>query len=48
MQKCTQHYTQKQLDEIMELLPEYTAKQKKEIVLLLIDLANIYLNANLD
>lgn len=32
MTKCIQHYTQKQLDEIMELLPTYTEKEKKEIV----------------
>ena len=48
MQKSIQHYTQKQLDEIMELLPTYTEKEKKEIVLLLIDLANIYINMNID
>ena len=48
MQKCTQYYTQKQLDEIMELLPTYTEEQKKEIVLALIDLAHIYLNTNID
>ena len=33
MTKCEQHYTQKQLEEIMELLPTYNEEQRKEIVL---------------
>ena len=48
MQKCKVDYTDKEIDEIMELLPTYTEKQKKEIAFLLIDLAHIYNNANLD
>ncbi|CAA6817169.1 MAG: Unknown protein [uncultured Sulfurovum sp.] len=49
MQKCTHTYTQKQKNEIMALLPDtYSQKEKREILLLLIDLANIYLNVDLD
>ena len=47
MAKCKSHFTEKELNEIVELLPTYTEEEKKEIVLLLIDLANIYLNSNL-
>ena len=42
------NYTQKQLDEIIKLITNYNWKQKKEIALLLMDLANIYLNSNID
>ena len=48
MLKCKKDYTQKEMNEIMKLLPTYSEKEKKEIVLLLIDLAHIYDNANLD
>jgi hypothetical protein len=38
-------YTQKQLDNIMNLIIWYDEKQTKEIALLLIDLAGIYVNS---
>ena len=41
------NYTQKQQDEIIKLIKNYTTKQKKEIALLLMDLANIYLNSQI-
>ena len=47
MAKCKSHYTKKELNEIMKLLPTYTEEEKQEIVILLIDLAKIYLNSNL-